>query len=106
AEPVTAPAPEPVSAPTTDFAAGSGYGASSNDEAALPAAPSAPSGAARTTDAPAVPDGSTVAARPVATTAPGGASAPLVLGAALLAIAILALGDKLRLRRLAGGGGG
>jgi hypothetical protein len=44
-----------------------------------------------------------VAARPVATTAAGGAPAPLVLGAALLAIAILALGDKLRLRRLAGG---
>ena len=43
---------------------------------------------------------------PVATTAPGGTSAPLVLGAALLAIAILALGDKLRLRRLVGGGGG
>lgn len=104
AQPVAAPAPVP--APTTDFAAGSGYGDSSNYESSLPvAAPPAPSGAARTSDAPAAPDGSTVAARPVATTAPGGASAPLVLGAALLAIAILALGDKLRLRRLVGGGG-
>jgi hypothetical protein len=109
AEPVAAPAPIP--APTTDFAAGSGYGDSSNypggpgvspgNDRSLPvAAPPAPS------DAPAAADGSTVAARPVATTAPGGASAPLVLGAALLAIAILALGDKLRLRRLVGGGGG
>ena len=98
-EPVTAP--EPVPAPTTDFAAGSGYGDSSSYESsAPPAAPPAPSGAARTSDAAAAPDGSTVAARPVAVTAPGGASAPLVLGAALLAIAILALGDKLRLRRL------
>ncbi|MEW6474850.1 MAG: hypothetical protein AB1679_21580 [Actinomycetota bacterium] len=108
--PVAAPAPEPApaSAPTTDFAAGAGYGDSSSSyESSLPvAAPTAPSGAARTSDAPAVADGSTVAARPVATTAPGGASAPLVLGAALLAIAILALGDKLRLRRLVGGGGG
>jgi hypothetical protein len=98
-EPVAVP--EPVPAPTTDFAAGSGYGDSSNYESSAPVpAPPAPSGAARPSDAAAAPDGSTVAARPVATTAPGGASAPLVLGAALLAIAILALGDKLRLRRL------
>jgi hypothetical protein len=101
AEPVALPAPEPVQAPT-DFAAGSGYGDSSYESSLPVAAPTAPSGAARTTDAAAAPDGSTVAARPVATTAPGGASAPLVLGAALLAIAILALGDKLRLRRLVG----
>ena len=89
----------PAAAPTTDF--GSGYGDfSSGYESSLPAsALTAPSGAARTHVEPAVPDGSTVAARPVATTAPGGAPAPLVLGAALLAIAILALGDKLRLRR-------
>jgi nicotinate-nucleotide--dimethylbenzimidazole phosphoribosyltransferase len=98
-EPVTAP--EPVPAPSTNFAAGSGFGDSSSYESSAPvAAPPAPSGAARTSDAAAAPDGSTVAARPVATPAPGGASAPLVLGAALLAIAILALGDKLRLRRL------
>jgi hypothetical protein len=90
----TAPA---VPAAPADFA--SGYGdLSSGYESSLPA-PTAPSGAARTPVEPAVPDGSTVAARPVATTVPGGAPAPLVLGAALLAIAILALGDKLRLRR-------
>ncbi|HYH48056.1 MAG TPA: hypothetical protein VEG38_00775 [Acidimicrobiia bacterium] len=100
-DPVPAPAPAPPS-PVTDFAAGSGYGGSSSYESSLPVAPPAPSGAARSTDVPAAPDGSTVSARPVATTAPGGASAPLVLGAALLAIAVLALGDKLRLRRLAG----
>ena len=89
----------PAPALTTDL--GSGYGDySSGYESSLPvSAPTAPSGAARTPVEPAVPDGSTVAARPVATTAPGGAPAPLVLGAALLAIAILALGDKLRLRR-------
>jgi hypothetical protein len=89
----------PAAAPTTDF--GSGYGDfASGYESSMPvAAPTAPSGAARTPVEPAVPDGSTVAARPVATTVPGGAPAPLVLGAALLAIAILALGDKLRLRR-------
>jgi len=100
------PALPPASVPASDSAFGS-YGDSLNYESSLPvAAPSAPSGAARTPVVPAAPDGSTVAARPVATTAPGGASAPLVLGAALLAIAILALGDKLRLRRLVGGGGG
>lgn len=103
APPPVAPAPPP---PATDFAAGSGYGDSNypggsgvspgNDRSLPVVAPPAPS------DAPAAPDGSTVAARPVATTAPGGASAPLVLGAALLAIAVLALSDKLRLRRLVG----
>ena len=85
---------------SSDF--GSGYSdfSSGGFESSLPVpAPTAPSGAARTPVEPAVPDGSTVAARPVATTAPGGPPAPLVLGAALLAIAILALGDKLRLRR-------
>ncbi|HKY75687.1 MAG TPA: hypothetical protein VJS45_06090 [Acidimicrobiia bacterium] len=97
--PFAADAAVPAAAPSTDF--GSSYGDfSSGYEASLPvSAPSTPSGAARTPVEPAVPDGSTVAARPVATTAPGGAPAPLVLGAALLAIAILALGDKLRLRR-------
>ena len=97
--PFAADAVPPAAAPATDF--GSGYGDyASGYESSLPvSAPSAPSGAARTPVEPAVPDGSTVAARPVATTAPGGAPAPLVLGAALLAIAILALGDKLRLRR-------
>lgn len=101
AEPVVAPEPAPL--PSTDYSAAAGYGDSSSYESTLPvAAPTAPSGAGRAPDAPAVADGSTVAARPVATTAPGGASAPLVLGAALLAIAILALGDKLRLRRHAG----
>lgn len=97
--PFAADAAVPVAAPATDF--GSGYGDfSSGYESSLPvSAPNAPSGAARTPVEPAAPDGSTVAARPVATTTPGGAPAPLVLGAALLAIAILALGDKLRLRR-------
>jgi hypothetical protein len=100
----------PAPAPTTDSA--SGYGDSSSrysggNESSLPlAAPIAPSGAAHTPSPAAAPGGSTVAARPVGTTAPGGASAPLVLGAALLAIAILALGDKLRLRRFVGGTGG
>ncbi|MGH9010595.1 MAG: hypothetical protein ACRDYF_12225 [Acidimicrobiia bacterium] len=116
APPFAADAAPSASAPTTDFASGygdfsSGYpggsGVSPGNTASLPAlsasAPTAPSGAARTPVAPAAPDGSTVAARPVATTAPGGTPAPLVLGAALLAIAILALGDKLRLRRLVGG---
>ena len=104
--PLAAAAPAP--APTADSASGYGYGNSSSGyESSLPvAAPIAPSGAARTPMAHAAPGGSTVAARPVGTTAPGGASAPLVLGAALLAIAILALGDKLRLRRFVGGGGG
>jgi hypothetical protein len=109
--PFAADAVPPAAAPATDlgsgygdFSSGSGYpggsGVSPGDTASLPgAALAAPSGAARTPVEPAVPDGSTVAARPVATTAPGGAPAPLVLGAALLAIAILALGDKLRLRR-------
>jgi hypothetical protein len=108
--PFAADAVPPAAAPATDFgsgysdfSSGSGYpggsGVSPGDTASLPgAALAAPSGAARTPVEPAVPDGSTVAARPVATTAPGGAPAPLVLGAALLAIAILALGDKLRLR--------
>jgi hypothetical protein len=90
-----------ASAPSADFSSGygdlsSGYpggpGVSPGNNRSLPA-PTAPS------VEPAAPGGSTVAARPVATTAPGGAPAPLVLGAALLAIAILALGDKLRLRR-------
>jgi hypothetical protein len=97
-----------VAAPTAPLSSdfGSGYGdvssggfpggpgVSPGSDGSMPVpAPTAPSGE------PAVPDGSTVAARPVATTAPGGPPAPLVLGAALLAIAILALGDKLRLRR-------
>ena len=107
-----APAPSPA---PTDPASGSSFGNSSSSyESSLPlAAPIAPSGAARTPLAHAAPGGSTVAARPVGTTAlggftslprgaPGGASAPLVLGAALLAVAILALGDKLRLRRATG----
>jgi hypothetical protein len=109
--PFAADAVPPAAAPATDFgsgygdfSSGSGYpggsGVSPGDTASLPGtALAAPSGAARTPVEPAVPDGSTVAARPVATTAPGGAPAPLVLGAALLAIALLALGDKLRLRR-------
>ena len=101
--PAAAEAAAPPPAPGTDSAFGYG-GSGSGYESSLPvAAPIAPSGAARTPLPPAAPDGSTVAARPVAATAPGGASAPLVLGAALLAIAILALGDKLRLRRLVGG---
>jgi hypothetical protein len=104
----TLPAPAeatPAPTPVTDSAYGYGD-TSSGYESSLPVSPPiAPSGAARTPVAAAAPDGSTVAARPVATTAPGGTSAPLVLGAALLAIAILALGDKLRLRRLVGGGG-
>jgi hypothetical protein len=89
------------SAPALSTEFGSGYrDFSSGYDSALPIpAPTAPSGAARTPVEASVPDGSTVAARPVATTAPGGAPAPLVLGAALLAVAILALGDKLRLRR-------
>ena len=89
----------PAPAPPSDFASAPGD-FSSRFESSLPvSAPTAPSGAARTPVEPAAPDGSTVAARPVATTAPGGAPAPLVLGAALLAVAVLALGDKLRLRR-------
>ncbi|MCA1845233.1 MAG: hypothetical protein LC792_18980 [Actinobacteria bacterium] len=93
----------PAPAPATDFSAPGAYRDSSQFESSLPVAPTAPSGAARTPVEPAAPVGSTVAARPVGTTVPGGAPAPLVLGAALLAIVILALGDKLRLRRLAGG---
>jgi hypothetical protein len=100
--------PLPAAAPSADFASGygSGYlggsGVSPGNTESMPvAAPTAPSGAARTPVEPAAPDGSTVAARRVATTVPGGAPAPLVLGVALLAIAILALGDKLRLRRAA-----
>jgi hypothetical protein len=100
----------PAPAPTTDSAYGSGDSSSrysGSNESSLPlAAPTAPSGAAHTPSPAAAPGGRTVAARPVGTTAPGGASAPLVLGAALLAIAILALGDKLRLRRFVGGAGG
>jgi hypothetical protein len=98
--PVAADASAP-SAPALSTEFGSGYrDFSSGYDSALPIpAPTAPSGAARTPVEASVPDGSTVAARPVATTAPGGAPAPLVLGAALLAVAILALGDKLRLRR-------
>ena len=106
-------APSAPPAPYTDSASGFDYGDSmpggsgvspGNTESMPGTALAAPSGAARTPTATAAPDGSTVAARPVVTTAPGGAPAPLVLGAALLAIAILALGDKLRLRRLTGGG--
>src|SRR5437763_8793080 len=88
--------------PATDSASGNGYPSSSGYEASLPAALIAPPGAARTPSEHAAPGGSNLAARPVGTTAPGGASAPLVLGTALLAVLILALGDKLRLRRSAG----
>jgi len=96
-----APPAAPVSTPDSAF--GNGYSSSSDYESALPvAAPIAPPGAARTPSEHAVPGGSKLAARPVGTTAPGGASAPLVLGAALLAVLILALGDKLRLRRSTG----
>ena len=102
--PFAAAAPAAPAPASSDSAYGNGSGASSSGyESSLPlAAPTAPSGAAHTPSPAAAPGGSTVAARPVGTTAPGGASAPLVLGAALLAIAILALGDKLRLRRLVG----
>jgi hypothetical protein len=66
----------------------------------LPLATPAPPGATRTTIAPAAPGGSNLGAVPTGATAPpGGASAGLVLGAALAAIAVLALSDKLRLRR-------
>ena len=93
----------PATAPVSDSAYGYGGSPSSGYESSLPvAAPIAPSGAARTPSEHAAPGGSTVATRPVGTTAPGGASAPLVLGAALLAVLILALGDKLRLRRSTG----
>jgi len=97
-------APTPALAPTPDSAVGFGGSASPGGyESAFPmAAPTAPSGAARTPSAQAAPGGSTVATRPVGTTAPGGAPAPLVLGAALLAVLILALGDKFRLRRSPG----
>ncbi len=106
--PAEAPAPAPVAVPASPFDSPSGYGdSSSNYESSLPPAPATPpSGAAPVPETPAAPVGSAVAAQPVATTAPRGASAPLVLGAALLAIAMLAVGDKLRLRRLVGGGGG
>ena len=89
---------------STDSASGFGGSTSSGGyESAFPvAAPTAPSGAARTPSTHAAPGGSTVATRPVGTTAPGGAPAPLVLGAALLAVLILALGDKFRLRRSPG----
>jgi hypothetical protein len=102
--PFAAAAPAAPAPASSDSAYGNGSGDSSSGyESSLPlAAPTAPSGAAHTPSPAAAPGGSTVAARPVGTTAPGGASAPLVLGAALLAIAILALGDKLRLRRLVG----
>lgn len=106
----TAEPPTPLPAPATTDDSGYGYGDSgSNDSGGSGASPdgvgSLPTPAAPSETA-AAPDTGTVAARPVATTVPGGASAPLVLGAALLAIAMLALGDKLRLRRLVGGGGG
>jgi hypothetical protein len=101
--PAPAEAAAPPPAPSTDTAFGYGDTGSGYESSLPVAAPIAPSGAARTPTPAAAPDGRTVAARPVAATAPGGASAPLVLGAALLAIAILALGDKLRLRRLVGG---
>ena len=99
---VVAPAPAPV--PVTDTSPAPGYGNTSPTfESSLPAAaPTAPSGAAHSSSTHAAPGGSTVAARPVGTTAPGGTSAPIVLGAALLAVAVLALGDKLRLRRSTG----
>lgn len=102
-----APPSTPAAAPITDFASGYGDGDPSAFESAAPPlqpAPAPPSGPARTPVARAAPDASPVPARTVGTTAPTGTSAPLVLGAALLAIAILALGDKLRLRRLVGGG--
>ncbi|HEV7535962.1 MAG TPA: hypothetical protein VGP90_10030 [Acidimicrobiia bacterium] len=104
--PPFAAAPPVAPAPSAGSAYGdSSGGSSSGYESSMPlGTPIAPSGAAHTPSPAAAPGGSTVAARPVGTTAPGGASAPLVLGAALLAIAILALGDKLRLRRLVGGG--
>jgi hypothetical protein len=89
----------PAPALSTGSAYGNGYGSASFESSMPVAAPIAPSGAARTPLPPAAPGGSTLAARPVGTTAPGGAPAPLVLGAALLAIAVLAVGDKLRLRR-------
>jgi hypothetical protein len=100
----TAPTPAPAPAAPADSADGTGYASSSGGyESALPvAAPIAPPGAARTPSEPAAPGGSKLATRPVGTTAPGGTSAPLVLGAALLAVLILALGDKLRLRRSTG----
>jgi hypothetical protein len=96
--------PAPAPAANSASASASGDTSYGSDSLAAPAYPIAPSGAAHTLVTPAAPGGRTVAARPVGTTAPGGASAPLVLGAALLAIAILALGDKLRLRRFLGGG--
>jgi hypothetical protein len=94
------PAPA-VTAPPAESASGTGY-PSSGFESALPATPIAPPGAARTPSEHAAPGGSKLATRPVGTTAPGGASAPLVLAAALLAVLVLALGDKLRLRRSTG----
>jgi hypothetical protein len=102
----TAEPPTPVPAPISTDDLGYSYGDSGNDYGSSLPAPTAPSDAAHTPETAAAPGGSTVAARPVATTVPGGTSAPLVLGAALLAIAMLAVGDKLRLRRLVGGGGG
>ncbi|HVW33115.1 MAG TPA: hypothetical protein VHL53_11290, partial [Acidimicrobiia bacterium] len=91
-----------VTAPSalTDSAGGTGYSPSSGYEP-RPVSPIAPSGAARTPGEPAAPDGSALPARPAGTTVPRGANAPLVLGAALLAVLILAAGDKLRLRRSA-----
>ena len=100
---VPAPVPIPVAAPDSASGYGGAPAPSPAFEPAPPAvAPIAPPGAARTADAHAAPGGSALAARPAATSAPGGASAPIVLGAALLAVAVLAVGDKLRLRRSSG----
>ncbi len=104
APPVAVAAPIPV--PVSD--SGSGYGSAAPTpspayESALPAAaPIALPAAARTPLPRAAPGGNTLAARPVGTSTPGGTSAPIVLGAALLAVAVLALGDKFRLRRSVG----
>src|SRR5205807_5976852 len=102
---VAAPAPAPAPVSATGSASGYGDAPSTYESSSPVAAPIAPPGAARTPLPHAAPGRSTVAARPVGTTAlrgstslPGGIPAPLVLGAALLAIAVLALGDKLRLR--------
>jgi|GEM_PF-5348563 len=101
--PAALPPPAPV--PASDFATAGGTpapGPAAYGSALPAAAPIPPSGAAGSPLARAAPGGSTLAARPVGTTAPGGTPAPIVLGAALLAVAVLALGDKLRLRRSPG----
>ncbi len=108
--PLTAEPSTPVPAPVATDDPGYGYGDSGSSYSGGPGASPESLGSLPTPTDPsetaAAPDTGTVAARPVATTVPGGTSAPLVLGAALLAIAMLAVGDKLRLRRLVGGGGG